>query len=96
MLSTTTYKLTPEMKRALEMLKTHGELIRYKGGFWSYEGATMAVMGIRNRDETDFVYPVEHVGLQTLEALERRDMIEVSETKAGWGRPYAVKYKLKK
>jgi len=93
MLSTTTYKLTPEQKKAIAFIKKHGELIRYQGGLFSYEGVAMLK---RTGYWFSLSHPVEYVDTQMMESLERRGYIEVSETKAGWGRPYAVKYKLKK
>lgn len=93
MLSTTTYKLTPEQKRALAFIKKHGELIRYQGGLFSYKDVHMLK---RSGYWLELSYPAEYVDTQTMEALERRGYVEVAETAQGWGREYAVKYKLKK
>lgn len=62
------------MAIALGMAHEHGgKLVRYIGGFWSYEKAP------RGHDGN----PIDHVGTSTVESLVKRGRLRYSEWKQG-------------
>ena len=84
-------KLSAEMERALAIIKASGSIVWYSGGFWAKEGSEM----VTSYGTPVFTHPIDYVGVQTLEAIERRELIIVAEEKIKYGRAVAVKYILK-
>jgi hypothetical protein len=64
--------LTPEMIRALKIIKETGSLTFYKGGFWQRKDAPGRVW---NDKRTSYFIPDEYVRTNTLKALDRRGYI---------------------
>jgi hypothetical protein len=77
---------TIPMSNALALARHHGgRLVRYVGGYWSFENAPKTWRG----------NPVEYAGSNTIDALVRRGRLEYTEWKEGrkFRFPIAVKIK---
>ncbi len=68
MASPRSVKLTsPEMLKAIEALATHGELVRIRGGFWTYRGCKIRGVGIPAWFvSTTTIYALLHLGVVSL------------------------------
>jgi hypothetical protein len=86
-----TLKITAEMQRALDILKEHGSIDRYPGGFWAQPNAEMA----HSAGCQPFDYPKGYVGTVTLKALLTRNLIEAIDEVQGPRGKFTVKYILK-
>ena len=62
--------LSPTMMRVAEQMESHGELIRYPGGFWSWRDVE-----IKNE------IPAWYCDVKTLRALGKRGIVNLDETK---------------
>ena len=62
--------LSPTMMRVAEQMESHGELIRYPGGFWSWRDVE-----IKNE------IPAWYCDVKTLRALRKRGIVNLNETK---------------
>lgn len=74
--------LTKEMARAMAIINHFGEIHRYPGGYWHPKKNLIG-------------YHAEFVKTLTLNALEKRNLIEVAERKVGYFGSFAIKYVLK-
>lgn len=62
-------RLSPTQREALEVVRTHGSLVRYRGGFWSWPDAP-------GRTSADGVFiPKKSFGASTVDALWRRGLV---------------------
>lgn len=68
--------LTPEMNRALAILRENGCIVRYQGGFWQRENAVM------EDKKNDVPIPLNWVHTATIAALASHGLIEVAYRKA--------------
>lgn len=66
--------LSPKMEETLRIMIKHRKLIRYDGGFWSWEGCKME-HGI------NFDCPMWYCLVNTLRALHKRGAIVLDEVK---------------
>jgi hypothetical protein len=82
--------LTSEMQRALDIIKEHGSIDRYPGGFWARPCADMVHSG----GCPPFDYPKGFVGTVTLKALLTRGLIKATAKVKGHCGIFAVKYTL--
>lgn len=62
------------MQKALELIKEHDKIVRYRGGFWAQPNAPMKLLNSLE----DTVIPKDSFGTQTVEALYKRGLIEAS------------------
>lgn len=81
------------MNRALEIIKEHGSIVRYPGGFWHKPDAPLKYSG--GLPSQSFYYPEGYIGTNTLNSLLNRELIEVAEEVNGPRGKFAVKYILK-
>jgi len=89
--------LSAEMQRVLAMLSEYGCLVRYKGGFWHKENAEMEPLSGGGRSPDGGQYPPGYCGTLTIQALLKRDLIKVDESKPiNMFRTFPVKVSLKK
>ena len=70
-------KLSPTMQNVLDILKEHKELVRYKGGFWSWNGVEFKRRTFNRMDCYDV--PAWHCDVKTLRALHKRGLVELDE-----------------
>jgi hypothetical protein len=87
-------KITPEQQRALDIIQQHGSICRYEGGFWAKPNDEIAGVfkkELSGRLDCDFHYPENHVGTNTIKALLKKGLIEVSEEKISRGVKFAVR-----
>ena len=66
--------LSPTMINVVEQMKSHGELIRYPGGVWSWRGVEIKHM-------QDYDVPAWYCDIKTLRALGKRGIVSLDETK---------------
>lgn len=66
--------ITPEMARALKIIKEHGSLMWFKGGFWHHPGAEMIEIPA-DRHTRAYSHPKDYVRTNTVKALNRRGYI---------------------
>ena len=64
--------LSPTMINVVEQMKSHGELIRYPGGFWSWRGVEIKHM-------QDYDVPAWYCDIKTLRALGKRGIVSLDE-----------------
>lgn len=69
--------LSKTMLEVIEAMKTHGNLVRYDGGFWSWED--VEIEHVRFNRMQNFDVPAWHCDVKTLRALERRGLVELDE-----------------
>ena len=84
--------LTSEMLRCLEIIKQHGSIVRYRGGFWQKPNDECAKKFI-DRGQLVYNYPAEHISTGTLKALHARGLIQIDEYD-GMYYKYPSKYSL--
>ncbi len=73
-----TVEITESMKECLEMLNKHGELIRLKGGFWTYAACRTKLETYRGEL---YSVPVKYFKWATINALLKNNLIQVAEKK---------------
>lgn len=74
-------KISATMAIALGLAHEHrGYLVRYVGGFWSWEGAP--------RDHNG--HPIDYVGTSTIESLVKRGELQYTEWKEGRGGKFPI------
>lgn len=71
-------KLSQTMQEVLDVLKEHKALIRYHGGFWSWDGVEIKRTTFTRMDNFD--YPAWHCDVKTLRALHKRGLVELDES----------------
>jgi hypothetical protein len=64
-------KLSPVMQEALDVIKQHGHLIRWPGGYWTYDGVPVK----RPRHQLVEAVPEWWCGISTVKALEKRGYV---------------------
>lgn len=74
------HKLSADMDRALAIIRQHGCIVRYAGGFWSHPGNQAMQQYIDSNLNGSFDFG-QYVGVGTLWALERRGYVVPSEYK---------------
>lgn len=65
--------LSTTMRETIRVMRKHGNLVRYKGGFWSWEN-----VDLKTRGENRFV-PTWFCNVQTLRALDKRKLVLLDE-----------------
>lgn len=85
-------KLSPEMQKAFDLIEQYGKIVRYRGGFWAQEGAKMRPI---NFLEPDFLVPEKYFHTSTVEALARRELIEISYWRNLPSGMFITEYKIK-
>lgn len=80
------------MEHALAIVKETGSIVRYKYGFWAKENSEMTH---ETHNGDDYYVPLDWVGVESVEALERRGLVVPGETKTSHRGPFTVKYILK-
>lgn len=68
--------LSEKMEGAVRVMKAHGKLIRYDGGFWSWDG--VAIHHCRNGAGA-YDVPIWHCGVGTLRGLKKRGVVILDE-----------------
>lgn len=68
--------LSAKMEEAVRIMKAHGKLVRYDGGFWSWVG--VEIHHYRNGADT-YDCPIWNCGVRTLRALAKRRIIILDE-----------------
>lgn len=66
------------MQKALDLVKQHGKIIRYRGGYWAQAGAPMVVLELDDLDKPSFTIPKDHFFTTTVEGLYNRGLIKAS------------------
>lgn len=81
--------MTKVMEEALAKAIAHGgELVRWKGGFWTYRDCPV------KSEERGYRVPVWHAGTQTVDGLIDRQKLEVIERGGHVGVGYPVRVKV--
>lgn len=92
--------LTPEMQRCLDIIKQHGCIVRYQGGFWQKPNDELKGLipdGMAGRGPAgDFKYPLNSIGTNTINALVSRELIIATDHRNSGRGEFAIKYELKK
>ncbi len=89
-------KVSPRQRQALHKMAAFSDLIRLPGGYWSTAGfAQEAGYDPERHAETIARFRsselVWHVGIQTLEAIERRGWAKrVKDGNRSWARPFRI------
>jgi len=77
-------QLSPKQQDCLNAARNHGNvLVKYAGGFWSCRNAEMKT--IMHFQAPDWSY-----GTQTIRALIKKGVFEVTKEKEWEGKPYPV------
>ena len=67
--------MSKTQKEVIRIMEKYGnKLIRWPGGFWTYEGAT-----IRYRPFGDHPVPVWYCGVRTLRAMHKKGLVRLDE-----------------
>lgn len=85
-------QLSREMQKAYDMIKEHGKLVRYNGGFWAKESSPMKPISFL---EPETLVPVTFVHTKTVEALYNRGLIVISYWKNLPSGMFVTEYKIK-
>ena len=72
-------KLSETMINTLEIMKQHGNLRRYDGGFWSWENANLKP--VYNGKTFMYMLPEWSCDVKTLRALAKRNLVVLDEVK---------------
>jgi len=71
--------ISVRMHQAIQAMETHGKLVRYKGGFWSWPN--IETKTCRNGSDK-YIVPKEFwCDVNTLRALDRRGLVILDEKK---------------
>jgi len=74
-------KLSEEMQRCFDVLKTHKRLVRYAGGFWHIPDCEMKPG--YNGGRIEYYVPIhpeiEYFGVGTIKALKKRGLIKTDK-----------------
>lgn len=68
--------LSAKMEESVRIMRTHGKLIRYDGGFWSWVG--VEIHHCRNGADT-YRCPIWYCSVRTLRALDKRHIVTLDE-----------------
>lgn len=68
--------LSAKMEEAVRIMKAHGKLIRYDGGFWSWAG--VEIHHCKNGAGT-YSCPIWYCSVLTLRALAKRNIVTLDE-----------------
>lgn len=71
--------LSDIMLKTIAIMQKHGKLIRYAGGFWSWED--IALKPLCNGGKFLCMVPEWHCDVKTLRALDKRGIVTLDETK---------------
>lgn len=71
-------QLSKTMIEVLGKMKEHGKLIRYHGGFWSWEGVEIKTTSFRKMK--NYEYPAWNCDVRTLKALHKRGLVILNES----------------
>ncbi len=66
-------KISETMREVLDKMAEHGHLVRWPGGFWTYPNCPTT------RKVDNHLVPDWYVGVQTLKALAKRDMVRLEK-----------------
>ncbi len=78
-------KLSPEMQRLIDVLKEHGKLVRYDGGFWHIPNCKMRKANNGPKVYYVPIHPtIEYFGYGTIKALKKRSAVIVTKLNE-WG-----------
>jgi hypothetical protein len=66
-------KLSPIMKDAMRVAVMHDGLVRWPGGFWTYEHCAPKQT---QEQGASYTVPIWYVSTHTVQALQRRGLIE--------------------
>lgn len=90
-------KLSPEMQRCLDIIKEHGCIVRYTGGFWQKPNDELKGEfhpGLSGINPDGGRYPLNAVGTNTINALEYRGLIIATDHRMGSRSEFPIKYEL--
>ena len=68
--------LSEKMEEAVRVMRVHGKLIRYDGGFWSW--VNVEIHRHKNGADT-YESPIWYCGVGTLRALVKRGVVTLDE-----------------
>lgn len=68
--------LSAKMEETIRIMKVHGKLIRYSGGFWSWVGVEMH---LSRMGADTYKHPIWHCDVKTLRALAKRGVVLLDE-----------------
>lgn len=71
-------ELSKKMSETMQVLEKYKVLIRYEGGFWSWEDTDMEPL--HNGGQFLCMVPSWYCDVKTLRALAKRDLVVLNET----------------
>lgn len=89
--------LTPEMQRCLDIIKDHGCIVRYAGGFWQKPNDELKgefSVGMSGINPEGGKYPLNSIGTNTINALVSRELIIATDHRNSGRGEFAIKYEI--
>ena len=85
-------QLSSEQKRCIDIIKQHGSVRRWPGGFWQHPGCPGK--NESNNGDSYFV-PLEYICTNTIKSLLNKGLLIILETKLINNVPFPVRVGLK-